>query len=96
MVYAAIIAASLVTPTHDSWINGLRNSAGEWCCGEKDCEVVTATEVTGGFSVALPRGGIITEFVPYAEAAPSPDGQYWRCHRADGQRLCFFAPPRSF
>ena len=27
------------TPAHDSWISrgGLRNAAGEWCCGEGDC-----------------------------------------------------------
>ena len=30
------------TLAHDSWISrgGLRNAAGEWCCGEGDCVVV--------------------------------------------------------
>jgi len=33
------------------------------------------------------------ETVPYSEAQPWPDGQYWRCKRPDGSRRCFFAPP---
>jgi hypothetical protein len=31
--------------------------------------------------------------VPFNEAQPSPDGEYWRCKRPDGSRRCFFAPP---
>ena len=30
---------------------------------------------------------------PFNEAQPSPDGEFWRCKRADGSRRCFFAPP---
>jgi hypothetical protein len=52
----------------------------------------------------------VDEVVPYAEAAPSPDGYFWRCHdvesmnydvyghahqHIDGERRCFFAPPQS-
>ena len=33
------------------------------------------------------------ETVPFNEAQPSPDGEFWRCKRADGSRRCFFAPP---
>lgn len=88
---------------HDSWISkgGLRNAAGEWCCGEGDC-----FELPKGSVIAAERGYAIhgtqvvagkdkpyTEIVPYPEAQPSPDGMYWRCKRPDGTRRCFFAPP---
>jgi hypothetical protein len=33
------------------------------------------------------------EAVPFSEAQPSPDGEFWRCKRPDGTRRCFFAPP---
>ena len=33
------------------------------------------------------------ESVPFSEAQPSPDGEFWRCKRPDGTRRCFFAPP---
>jgi hypothetical protein len=33
------------------------------------------------------------ESVPFNEAQPSPDGEFWRCKRPDGTRRCFFAPP---
>ena len=67
-----------------------RNAAGEWCCGENDCVVTTAQTVSlPAPGYRLPSG----EFVPQAEAQPSPDGQFWRCSRPDGTRRCFFAPP---
>lgn len=75
---------------HDSWISRgqYRNATGEWCCGATDCQIVKDVKAkAGGYS--LPSG----EIVPYSEATPSPDGAYWRCHRADGSRRCFFAPP---
>jgi hypothetical protein len=77
---------------HDSWISrgGLRNPAGEWCCGEGDCFVVPNAQVSvsqAGYRL------FSTETVPFSEAQPSPDGAYWRCKRPDGSRRCFFAPP---
>jgi hypothetical protein len=78
---------------HDSWIGrgGLRNAAGEWCCGDNDCFALAPG------SVALRADGYhlldLDEVVPFAEAQPSPDGAYWRCKRPDGSRRCFFAPP---
>ena len=96
-------------PTHShpnggDWImqGKHRNAAGEWCCGEGDCFVVT-----GVATVTLPATGYRLpgsigedgrerpdgEFIPQDEAQPSPDGQFWRCRRPDGSRRCFFAPP---
>ena len=79
----------------DSWINRgqFRNQVGEWCCGDGDCVVVTGVQ-----SVSLPAPGYRLpsgEFVPQAEAQPSPDGVFWRCKKPDGTRRCFFAPPPS-
>lgn len=82
---------------HDlaSWIQdqGRRNAVGEWCCGDGDCFTVRARHV----SLPAPGYRIVEtgEFVPEAEAQPSPDGAFWRCHRPDGSRRCFFAPPES-
>ena len=87
---------------HDSWINsqGRKNAAGEWCCGEHDCEILPARQVSARqngykiwFIVGEGEGTMKVETVPYEEAQPSPDGLYWRCHDAYGKRRCFFAPP---
>lgn len=93
---------------HDSWISrgGHKNPGGEWCCGAGDCGVMvdgTVSAVAGGYRVNArfliegapggPEVRQVTEFIPYAEAQPSPDGAYWWCHRPDGTRRCFFAPP---
>lgn len=89
---------------HDSWINGggYRNGAGEWCCGMGDCFIVPKENVgINGRAYVLTRGPIagmgptFIEEVPFSEAQPSPDGEFWRCRRPDGSRRCFFAPPPS-
>lgn len=89
IVFAIILVCSTAF-AHDSWISKgqHRNAAGEWCCGEGDCFTVEGV-VLRRAGYHLPNG----EIVPAAEAQPSPDGQYWRCHRPDGSRRCFFAPP---
>jgi hypothetical protein len=96
---AALSAILLSTPllAHDSWISrgqfrGPQN--GEWCCGASDCFVVPASSVkpgNNGFELSA-----TAEMVPYKEALPSADGQYWRCHRPNGTRRCFFAPITAF
>jgi hypothetical protein len=79
-------------PPGADWImrGGLRNAAGEWCCGEGDCFMIPAEQVEerqGGYLL------LGAELVPFAEAMPSRDGSFWRCKRPDGSRRCFFAPP---
>jgi hypothetical protein len=93
-IAAAVLALVIVSPafSHDSWISrgGFRNTVGEWCCGEGDCEALPPDSVTmTSTGYRLTNG----EFVPMSEAQPSPDGSYWRCKRPDGSRRCFFAPP---
>jgi len=89
-----LIALSPAPPAtaHDLWIsrNGLKNAAGEWCCGAGDCFVIPPTNVSMNGSGYQLFG---KENVPFSEAQPSPDGAFWRCHRPDGSRRCFFAPP---
>jgi len=78
---------------HDHWIHHgqYRNPAtGEWCCGEHDCFPVPADSVAVGETGYEVRH--LGETVPYERVLPSEDGQYWRCHRPDGTRRCFFAP----
>jgi hypothetical protein len=91
---ASLAGALLVTAAlaHESWISrgGLRNGAGEWCCGDGDCFVVPSSNVTTGVGGYTLFG---QETVPFTEAQPSPDGAFWRCKRPDGSRRCFFAPP---
>jgi hypothetical protein len=99
--------AAVPVKAHDSgpgaWINqqGLRNSVGELCCGEGDCEVLPAAQVRvyANFYriwIQSTRDGqpsLRMEDIPFSESQPSPDGVYWRCRRPDGSRRCFFAPP---
>jgi hypothetical protein len=84
------IVASTAVGAHESWINrgGYRNSAGEWCCGDNDCESAGQIAATG-------KGWVIggKEFVPFDEATPSPDGKIWICRRPDHTRRCVFGPP---
>lgn len=103
-----VLAFLSAARAHDSWISrgGLKNGAGEWCCGTGDCGVMVGgrvSAVAGGYEVdadfAIEQydGSTLIEHVretvPYSEAMPSPDGAYWRCHRSDGTRRCFFAGP---
>jgi hypothetical protein len=92
LLAGAVLVIASDALAHDSWISrgGLRNPAGEWCCGEGDCFVVPNAQVsisTAGYRL------FSTETVPFSEVQPSPDGAYWRCKRPDGTRRCFFAPP---
>jgi hypothetical protein len=88
-----LVATSSVALAHDSWISrgALRNGAGEWCCGDGDCPALNYTPRVTPSGYQLENG----EVVPFAEAQPSPDGSFVRCHRPDGSRRCFFAPPTT-
>jgi hypothetical protein len=58
-----LLAQMSLAVAHDSWINrgGYRHAAGEWCCGDNDCEPPGPIVVTGkGWGI----GG--TEFVTKA------------------------------
>ena len=92
LVVGVVSSVASQALAHDSWISrgGHRNLAGEWCCGEGDCFVVPGNQVH-----VTPAGYRLVngEIVPFNEAQPSPDGEYWRCKRPDGSRRCFFAPP---
>src|SRR5512139_1251351 len=104
LAFAAFVLVIPDTSAHDSWISrgGHRNAAGEWCCGEGDCFVVPKHQITmtargyvithGAFAGVGPQ---LLETIPFSEAQPSPDGEFWRCKRSDGTRRCFFAPPPS-
>jgi len=87
---AGFVIVAPLAEAHDSWISrgAYRNPAGEWCCGDNDCESPSQVGSSG-------RGWIIngSEFVPYEEATPSPDGKLWICRRSDKSRRCVFGPP---
>lgn len=99
----AIAAAFAVAGTSPAWSHGdydwinkggYRNAGGEACCGTIDCEEIPKSrveETKAGF-VLLDK----KETVPHTEAVPSEDGKYWRCHRGDGTRRCFFYPLAGF
>lgn len=107
-IVALVLLVGMPALAHDSWISrgglqGKGQAAGEWCCGVGDCGIKVSGEITArpdGYHVAAQfkiegTGEIetVNEIVPYSEAQPSPDGQFWRCHRPDRTRRCFFAPP---
>jgi hypothetical protein len=80
---------------HDFWINhgDYKSPAdGTHCCGDNDCKMLSPEEVK-----VSQRGYVLMngELVPFSEAQPSEDGEYWRCKRYDGSRRCFFAPQPS-
>jgi hypothetical protein len=107
ILVAAIVLTACVgwdTLAHDSWISRGNhcNAAGAWCCGAGDCFIVPKERVmtTGEGYVVIhgPLAGVGPQFheaVPFSEAQPSPDGEFWRCRRPNGSRRCFFAPPPS-
>lgn len=89
-----MLSSSLPTIAHDSWISkyGLRNNAGEWCCGDNDCLLIEKNRLQITNKGYLLDG---SELIPFAETQPSQDSDFWRCKRPDGSRRCFFAPPPS-
>ena len=95
MKYLVLTLLFLVSPAfaHDHWINqGKYRSpvTNVLCCGKEDCVEVDKD------NISVTPGGIlikdINEVVPFKEVIPSEDGRYWRCHKFDGTRRCFFAP----
>lgn len=77
--------------SHDFWIGrgGYTAPNGASCCGQSDCKIVLEEDVK------ITAAGYLLfskEMVPFWEAQPSEDQDYWRCKRYDGTRRCFFAP----
>jgi hypothetical protein len=80
---------------------------GSHCCGVNDCveldEGIVHPNGVGYELNGIARFGMgagqrtfmINEVVPYREVQVSRDGKYWRCHKPDTSRRCFFAPPPS-
>lgn len=58
--------------------------------------VVYGSSITGNAADGSTTSEPIKEFVPYSQALPSPDGEYWRCKRPDGTPRCFFAPKLDY
>lgn len=103
----AILAGLAALTIGDAWshpVDGKKNAAGEFCCGEGDCFSIPSERVTfskGHYIIwpVLASGSDLfaaIETVPEIEAQPSPDGSYWRCKRPDGSRRCFFAPSMGY
>jgi hypothetical protein len=96
---AAIVVLSCLASSasaHDFWINhGSYKSPkdGSHCCGKNDCFVVPAADMKPTAVGWLIKS--LGETIPYSEAQPSEDGEFWRCKRYDGSRRCFFAPQPS-
>lgn len=87
-----------VHEAHDDydWINKgqYRGPDGSLCCGPSDCEAVPKERVQ-----ETPSGFYLPDYketVPHAEAVPSEDGRFIRCHDFSGYRRCFFAPLNGF
>ena len=120
---AVAMLLALVSPSraHDTWISHdeLTNPVThEWCCGRGDCGIVLPAPKASAAGWAIHgdviidingRRARVDEVVPYNEALPSLDGNFWRCHTVesknydvhghadyvDGNRRCFFAPPQA-
>src|SRR5262249_26863591 len=90
LLLAASLSFGSMALAHDSWISrGLfRNANGEFCCGQVDCFVIAKERVvmTGEGYVIIQgplagMGPVQHEAIPFSEAQPSPDGEFWRCRR---------------
>lgn len=96
LIFALLLAMLAPAYGHGEadWIQkgALKNAAGELCCGERDCFVIPSPDIAVTAAGYLIKS--IKETVPYSEAMPSPDGQYWRCAWG-GTRKCFFSPPHG-
>lgn len=93
---AALILLAAPALAHDLWINHGNYSSpadGSHCCGDNDCFLVPASEMRPTAAGWLIKS--LGETIPYSEAQPSEDGEFWRCKRYDGSRRCFFAPTPS-
>jgi len=93
MAGACLLGASTAAIAHDSWIarGEYRNPVtGEWCCGKHECFPIAAKNIAIGETGYEIRH--LGESVPHNQVMTSEDNQYWRCHRHDGTRRCFFAP----
>lgn len=100
-LFVAALAALVVTlllihraDAHESWISrgGLKNGAGEWCCGADDCKSYPK-------ALSSAKGWLLdAELVPFDEALPivPPDGEVTVCRRPDGSRRCVFGLKPSF
>lgn len=75
-----------------SWI--MKNPEHAHCCGEHDCGALSRGDVK-----VTPAGYYIQsrhEMVPFAEAKPSINEQYWICvNLKTTARRCFFAPTQG-
>lgn len=109
ILVAVLLAAAMPAFAHDpgtgapNWITQghyVSPQTGVHCCGPNDCERIASADVQ-----PRPDGlwlKTFGELVPYSQATPSEDGQYWRCHteiinrldgsKSGGDRRCFFAP----
>lgn len=88
LVFGPLLLPATAGYAHDHWVSrgGLKNAAGEWCCGAYDCKSYQRTSSTAiGWMVD-------SELVPFDEAMPvsPPDGQLTICRRPDGSRRCVF------
>ena len=82
-----LVIPTLLPTTAGFHRGGHRNAAGEWCCGDGDCFVIPKERImmTGEGYVIIqgPLAGVGPqqyEAVPFSEAQPSPDGEFWRCN----------------
>jgi hypothetical protein len=78
---------------HDHWWNGKEVDpiTKRVCCGDNDAKHLDKSQVQvvkGGYRL-LDTG----EFVPFAHAQPSVDGEYWVFRWGNPRKTqCFFAP----
>lgn len=102
MILASTLAcAPLAAAAHSDWDwiqqFGFTDRNGQLCCGMDDCFRVPAAgveSVPGGYAFPNPLDPGRTMTVPYSEAQPSQDGDFWACVNRGRRTLrCFFAPP---
>jgi hypothetical protein len=97
----AIVASGNNALGHD-WYSGTTNRAGQNCCNDYDCQLISGElveEVRGGFRIRLKPGehvmvtSPVDHFVPYRDMQASPDNKFHIClFPTQNQVRCFFGP----
>jgi hypothetical protein len=78
---------------HDWFNNYKQPGTTVGCCTGHDCKPIDPSEIEWRADGVYIRS--LDELVPLSEVQKSEDFQYWRCHKSDGSRRCFFAPSTS-
>lgn len=90
-------SAGVSATSGPEWLRAIRNTAGEFCCGPRDCFQIEARAVrydpaTGAYVVDW-QG--VFHPIPERELLPGRFGEWWVCERPDHTIRCLLGPKNA-